>query len=77
MNTLQKCCTGRGVRRAKVNREIRLAPHSAIGPNNSSPAVVAVGTDVVRRNIDWRRGWRVEGVNLVVGLIGRFGAEGA
>ena len=61
----------------KSTVKLEVPPHSATGPNNSSPAVVAVRTDVVRRNIDWRCGRRVEGVNLVVGLIGRFGAEGA
>ena len=73
---MQKCCTDHGVRRAKVNREIKGACHSATGLNNSRPVVVAVEADVVRWNIDWCRRRRVEGVNLVVGPIRRFGVEG-
>jgi hypothetical protein len=40
MNIMWKCRTGRGVRRAKVNREIKGPPFR--GLNNSRPVVVAV-----------------------------------
>lgn len=53
------------VRRAKVNREIKGACHSATGLNNSRPVVVAVEADVVRWNIDWCRRRCVEGVRTL------------